>query len=71
MDATVVCIDQIEKPVQAEPRIAWFPCGLQPTVQFPDQRNWACLLGVSTEDAECFFSRFPEYATCEHVKTSF
>ncbi len=40
MDATVVCIDQIRKPVQVESRVAWFPRGTRPSVEFSGQRDW-------------------------------
>jgi len=48
MDATVVCIDQTKKSVQAEPRAAWFPRGTRPTVELSGQRDWTCLLGPIT-----------------------
>jgi len=68
MDATVVCIDQTKKSVQVEPRTAWFPRGTRPTIELSGQRDWTCLLGVITEDGDCFFSRFTEYVTAEHAK---
>ena len=70
MDATVVCIDQIKKPVQVEPRAAWFPRGTRPSVELSGQRDWTCLLGAITEDGDRFFSRFTEYVTAEYAKHS-
>jgi len=68
MDAAVVCLDQIKKSVQVEPRAAWFPRGTRPSVELSGQRDWTCLLGAITEDSECFFSRFTEYVTANHAK---
>jgi protein associated with RNAse G/E len=67
MDATIVCIDQTKKSVQAEPRAAWFPRGTRPSIKFSGQRDWTCLLGTITEDGGRFFSRFTEYVTAEHA----
>jgi hypothetical protein len=39
MDATIVCIDQIKKSVQVEPRAAWFPRGTRPSVELSGQRD--------------------------------
>jgi len=68
MDATVVCIDQIKKSTQVEPRAAWFPRGTRPSVKLSGQRDWTCLLGEITEDGDRFFSRFTEYVTAKHAR---
>ncbi|SEP30137.1 Transposase [Halogranum amylolyticum] len=68
MDATIVCIDQTKKSVQAEPRAAWFPRGTRPSVELSGQRDWMCLLGAITENGDRFFSRFEEYVTADHAK---
>ena len=68
MDATVVCVDQIKKSVQVEPRAAWFPRGTRPSVELSGQRDWTCLLGAITENGDRFFARFKEYVTAEHAK---
>jgi transposase len=68
MDATIVCIDQIKKSVQVEPRAVWVPRGTRPSVELSGQHDWTCLLGAITEDGDRFFSRFTEYVTAEHAK---
>jgi len=68
MDASVVCIDQIKKSVQVEPRAAWFPRGTRPSVELSGQRDWMYLLGAITEGGDHFFSRVTEYGTAEHAK---
>lgn len=68
MDATVVCIDQTKKPVQVEPRAAWFSRGTWPSVELSGQRDWTCLLGATTVFGDSFFSRFEECVTAEHAK---
>jgi hypothetical protein len=68
VDATVVCIDQTKKSVQVELRAAWFPRGTRPSVELSGQRDWTCLLGVTTEDGDRFFSRSTEYVTANHAK---
>ncbi len=54
MDATVVYVDQIKKPVQVEPPAAWVPRGTRLCVELSGQRDWTCLLGAITEDGDRF-----------------
>jgi hypothetical protein len=54
MDATVVCIDQTEKYLQAEPHAAWFRCDTRPSVEPSDQKGWTCLFVMRAEDGERF-----------------
>jgi hypothetical protein len=68
MDATVVCIDQTEKAVQAERRTAWFPRCTRPAVEVPGQRDWTCLPGPITENGDRIFDRFEAYVTADHTK---
>ncbi len=68
MDAIVVCIDQIKKSGQVEPRATWFPRGTRPAVELSGQHDWTCLQGAITEDGDRFFSRFEEYMIADHAK---
>ena len=71
MDVTVVCIAQIKKSVQIEPRAARKPRSTRPSVELSGHRDWTCVLGAITGDGDRFFSRFEEYATAKHANTSF
>lgn len=70
MDAKIVCIDQTKKPVQVEPRAAWFPRCTRPSVELSSQSDWTCLFGAILEDSECFFSQFTECVTADQAKNS-
>ncbi|ELZ27518.1 transposase [Halosimplex carlsbadense 2-9-1] len=63
MDAKIAYIDQTEKSVQIEPRVAWFSCGTRPNVELSGQQDWTCLLGAIAEDGKRSFSWFVEYVT--------